>query len=459
MMFKKKLLTSAMATALVAGAMLSSGAQATSISNTGMGQLLIGEMYVARTGDYSTSRIKVINSSDTDAVKAKLVFRSQKHSDECRDLILYLTPNDVAYVDVRLNSAGQPEVWSDDDSILAKRMSSGSLTFASQQTGGFTTAMIAPRTEPKDDTCAMGHVEVVAAYSVTGTVKVQDGGTVTIQRGMSKHSLARVFDTSKPALNAANGNLVTNGAGPNGADYTSRVQLKGEIEMSSAADRLRMPMVAVTSGLNSFITTATAVVTNPTFDTVLSSETGGSETVVGMAFGDGVIQPSEMVTDIEGALLARTIHSVYEQGVNNALVTFPTKYRHITAGRYSGIGATYEAPFTAIGRMPYALSLWDNQENIGVASATEICVVSPCPVDAAKTDEFKKEVNFDAVNGDAATGWNPSTGWFRFTLNNVAGTDHFGKVWATGLGAPAVASTHFYKSGMTQSVIVPMGRR
>ncbi len=227
MIFKKKLLASAMATALVSGAMLSGGAQAVSMSNTSVGQLLLGDMYVARTSDYSTTSIKVINTSTTDAVKAKLVFRSKKHSDECRDLILYLTPGDVAYVDVRLNATtGQPEVWSDDDSILASKKSDGTAVFASQLAGGVTFPMVAPRTEPLADTCAQGHFEVVAAYAVGGTVTNLLSGlpNVTIAQGMPKHNLIRVFDTPKTTLNVP-ANNITNNAIASGADFTARVPL------------------------------------------------------------------------------------------------------------------------------------------------------------------------------------------------------------------------------------------
>ncbi|GAB6041089.1 hypothetical protein JCM17961_17630 [Endothiovibrio diazotrophicus] len=109
-MFKKKLLGSAIAGVLVSGSFAASNAMAVEVSNTARGGVLLGSMYVARADDFNTSRVKVVNPSTTDAVKAKLVFRSKMHSDECKDMILYLTPGDVAYVDVRLDANGSPEV-------------------------------------------------------------------------------------------------------------------------------------------------------------------------------------------------------------------------------------------------------------------------------------------------------------------------------------------------------------
>jgi len=479
MMFKKKLLASAMATALVSGAMMVGGAQAVTMSNTSVGQMLLGDMYVARTTDYSTTAVKVINTSTTDAVKAKLVFRSKKHSDECRDLILYLTPGDVAYVDVRLNATtGQPEVWSDDDSILAKKMSDGTAIFASQVfngaamvgsvstpvavgTGlptGVAFPMVAPRTEPTQDTCAQGHIEVVAAYAVGGTVTNLVSGlpNVTIVQGMSKHNLIRVFDTPKEAPSGAELNVpannITNNAVANGAGFTARTRLKGNVEIKSGNDRLMAPMLAVREGINARSGgVSTDVVNNPAFDVSL-----GAETFIGSAFGDGVTQPTEMLGDIEGALTTNRLFNVYEQKATNFEVTFPTKYRHIVTGRYSGAGATYEPPFESRGEVAYGVSLFDNQERSAPGTIAELCVVSPCSVPVVSGNYLIHEVNFEAILGNA--GWDPLSGWYNMTLVNRAGLDQYGYTWVSGIGAPASGYTHFYKSPLAQSVISPMGR-
>lgn len=454
MMFKKKLLASAMATALVSGAMMAGGAQAVTMSNTSVGQMLLGDMYVARTTDYSTTSVKVINTSTTDAVKAKLVFRSKKHSDECRDLILYLTPGDVAYVDVRLNATtGQPEVWSDDDSILASKKSDGTAVFASQVAGGVAFPMVAPRTEPAADTCAQGHFEVVAAYAVGGTVTnlLSGAPNVTITQGMSKHNLIRVFDTPKTMLNVP-ANNITNNAVANGAGFTTRTRLKGNVEIKSGSDRLMAPMLAIREGTNARSGgVSTNVVNNPTFDVTL-----GAETFIGSAFGDGGVQPTEMLGDIEGALTTNTLFNTYEKSATNFEVTFPTKYRHIVTGRYSGAGATYEAPFETKGEVAYGVSLFDNQERSAPGTVADLCVVSPCSTPVVSGMYLIHEVNFEAVLGN--TNWDPASGWFNMTLANRAGTDSYGYTWVSGIGAPASGYTHFYKSPLAQSVISPMGR-
>lgn len=453
MMFKKKLMASAMATAMVSGALMAGGAQAVTMSNTSVGQLLLGDMYVARSTDYSTTTVKVINTSTTDAVKAKLVFRSKKHSDECRDMILYLTPGDVAYVDVRLGANGQPEVWSDDDSILASKKSDGTAVFASQIAGGISFPMVAPRTEPAADTCAQGHIEVVAAYAVGGTVTNLLSGlpNVTIVQGMPKHNLIRVFDTPKTMLNVP-ANNITNNAVANGAGFTARVKLKGNVEIKSGNDRLMAPMLAIREGANVRTgVVSTDVVNNPTFDVTI-----GAETFIGSAFGDGGVQAAEMLGDIEGALTTNKLFNIYEKNATNFEVTFPTKYRHIVSGRYSGLGATYEAPFETKGEVGYSVALFDNQERSAPGTVTELCVVSPCSTPVVAGMFLIHEVNFEMLSGNA--NWDPTSGWFNMTLANRAGLDSYGHTWVAGEGAPASGYTHFYKGGLTQSVISPMGR-
>ncbi len=196
---------------------------------------------------------------------------------------------------------------------------------------------------------------------------------------------------------------------------------------------------------------STAVVNSPTFDVNL-----GAETFVGSGFGDGVVQPVEMLGDIEGALTTNKLFNVYEKGATNFEVTFPTKYRHITAGRYSGLGATYEAPFQAKGEVGYSVSLFDNQEHSAPGTVSDLCVVSPCTTPTAAGSFLIHEVNFEVLGGNAA--WDPASGWFNMTLANRPGLDSYGFTWVAGAGAPASGYTHFYKAGLTQSVISPMGR-
>lgn len=485
MMFKKKAMASAMTAALVAGAMLSSGAQAVRISENEVGQLLLGEMYLARTSDYSSTEIKVVNTSLTDAVKAKIVFRSKKHSDECKDLILYLTPGDVAYMTVRLGANGQPEVFTDDDSLLAQRMSNGSAVFASQLASsgqavgtvlsgttaspssyvasmdgkvGVAYPMVAPRTEPAADSCAQGHIEVIAPYAVTGTVTNLASGlpNVTITRPMSKFDLLRVFDTSKTSLNVAANNVTNNDAIPanNGANYSSRVQLMGSVVIGNANDRLMSNMVALRDGANPRTGgVVTHVVTSPTYDESYI------ETFIGQNMGStsrGSLV-TDMAWDFDGALATPRLFNLLAVNGTNNETTYPTKYRQIVTGRYSGTGATYAPPFRPDGSMQVATTTFDNQENSAPGSTTTLCITSPCSTPTVGMNSHVHEVEFSAVGA----GWslNGSTsGWYNLAFTNFPGLDRLGYTWVGTEGAPAIGYSHFYKTGLTQSVVSRMGR-
>lgn len=461
MLFKKNVIASALAAAAVTGGMVGS-ASAVTISNTDVGQVLLGEMYIARATDYKSTRVTVINSSLTQAVKAKLVFRSKKHSDECKDVILYLTPGDVAYVDVILNSAGQPAIRSDDDSILSVRSSDvAQIRFASQVP--LESPMVAPRTEPAADTCAQGHVEVIAAYAAQGTVSVSTGTPVTVVQGMSKFNLLRIFDTTKDQLNALNAGLcrVTNdgSAGCDGADFNSRVRLKGTMEIANGTvDRLLGDMVALFSGANANTGGVTTHnVTNTSFDVTV-----GAETLIGQGMGlptdAGIVQSTSKLWDIEGALSTAQLFNGYTKGGTSFEVTFPTKYRHIATGRYSGTGATYTPPFFTRGEIQYAASLFDTQENSAPAQVTDVCIVSPCSVTVTPANFLIHEVNYEVLSGTST--WDPSMGWFRFSLTNLPGVDTVGtgQTWTAAMGAPSIGYGHYYQAGLTNSVVSRLGR-
>lgn len=466
MMFKKKLLASAMATALVTGIMVSGGAQAIRISEQGDGQVLMGPLYMAMAPAsgvvYNNTRVRVVNSSLTNAVKAKVVFRSKKHSDECFDAILYLTPGDVAYMDVRVlaGSTNNAQVWSDDDSLLASRDSAGNIKFASQISGGVTWTMTAPRTEPTADSCAMGHIEVVGAYAVSGTVAVPAFGTtpatnIVVKQGMSKFDLIRIFDVPKANLNAVNTNATLTNVVSDGANHASRVQLKGMalISRTDGGDRISVPMTALRDGTTPNVAVSNnSVITNPTFDVVV-----GQETVMGGSFLAGAV--SDALVDIENALSETnsSLYGFYENSNNAASygigmgVTLPTKYRHLN-GQYTAAWA-YNAPFTTKGLFNYGVTLYDNQENSAPAQVSPVCIVSPCPVNVVTPNTMDMEVNYFSLTGSST--WQPTSGWVNLTMTpGAAGaTDN-----TVGFGIPAIGYLHYYEAGVTRSVIDTMSR-
>lgn len=81
------------------------------------GDVLLGQIYQTQ-WNYDTI-IKVINTSATRAVVARVTFRSALCSAEVLDFNIYLTPTDMWEGVVRMNAAGLAEIYSTDDSVIA----------------------------------------------------------------------------------------------------------------------------------------------------------------------------------------------------------------------------------------------------------------------------------------------------------------------------------------------------
>ncbi|GAB6041090.1 hypothetical protein JCM17961_17640 [Endothiovibrio diazotrophicus] len=314
--------------------------------------------------------------------------------------------------------------------------------------------MAAARTQPTSDTCALGHVEVVGAYTARGVITLTDGTSVTVRQGMSKFDLKRIFDTSKTLLNTASNNVTNNanytGGVNDGADYNTRAQIFGNIEISGSSDRLLLPMIALDSGANGHTAGVTThVIDNTDFDVAV-----GAETNIGSGFANTV--SGDNLNDIEGALVASNVSEVYTSGSESTFfeITFPTKYRHIISGRYSGNGAVYEAPFHTDGSVQYGLSLFDNQENSAPVEVTSLCIVSPCTVSTTPGEFLIHEVNYEMISGSST--WNPESGWFNFALSANGGTDSQGYTWPVSEGVPTIGYAHYYNS--TGSVTAPLTR-
>ncbi|MFC4161829.1 hypothetical protein [Chitinimonas lacunae] len=505
-MMKKKILPSAVAMTFVAGLVASVPAHAVRMSENGAGQVLLGTQYVltniAGGENYTNNSIRVLNPNTTNAVKAKLVLRSKKYSLECFDTVLYLSPGDVAVVNLSVNSTaadgavGKLRVTSQDDSILSRRLTDGTLVFASQMdaTGKFIAPFAkvvdentlasfkAANVAATEDTCLQGHIEVVGAYAAQDLVSVSAGAPVQVIQGMSKHNLARIFDTSKSQLNALNANttrITNNSTGfadreTRVDDYSRRVQLSGVVEISKADDRLLTPLIALREGINPNTTSlSTPVISNPVFDVTV-----GSETFLGSTFDDALTtNPSAIngdnINDIEAALATSSLRGFYENVAGQrsvlAALTFPTKYRHILgAAPFTG---KWGEPFynDASGSIAYGATLFDEQERSGVAGVGEVCVVSPCPIVTPTGQFLNHEVNFPVVISSAdGTGFNPANGWYNMVLTGVGGLPRYSNPLGGAAftapayaGIPTIGYTHYYQivgGRISRSVVEPLVR-
>jgi len=202
-MFNKKILAVAIAAATTVGTIAQVGAM--ELSEKGLGQALIGPVYV--TGQYDTgykTQITVVNTRTDAAVKAKVVFRSHVDSIEVLDFILYLSPGDVWRGTVN-GTIDNGSIYSNDDSMRVNDNADG-IGGKGGDEADINAAFNTPTTGfmyGSTDNNSWGHVDVLGVYAVpVGTYtmsKARDYGTgststVEVKRTMSKAALAALFD-------------------------------------------------------------------------------------------------------------------------------------------------------------------------------------------------------------------------------------------------------------------------
>ncbi|WP_353571696.1 hypothetical protein [Candidatus Albibeggiatoa sp. nov. BB20] len=367
---KKKLLPSVMAAALATGVAFSGSASAIHLAEDGLGQSLLGPIYLAN-GVYST-KVAVVNTRNDVAVKAKIVLRSSVNSDELLDFICYMTPSDVCRFEIK-QEGDKVYLTSDDDSVLSpaeqgdssvttvNSLAKASATFASINT--LSQELYDWRLTGTNDTTTMGHIEVFGVYGVKGNVVGYDSvGTETnilIKEGMSKFDLAKIFDTPRYSYHydslfhrqiaSSNSLALSNVAVHAPTEKTERnsgvdapwgtlasskirstdsawVALTGSVSIENNVDRIgyRIPALAgsvgdevdapyvVPTSLSDVSSTAVwdgLVIANPEFDVTI-----GKETLIGNQFGissTSVVNLSKVV-EIETALAASNLEATYE---------------------------------------------------------------------------------------------------------------------------------------------------
>lgn len=494
MKLKKKLLSSAMAVALATGVGFSGSASAIHLAEDGIGQALMAPVYLAN-GDYST-KVAIVNTRTDVAVKAKVVLRSYLTSAEVLDFICYLSPGDVCRFEIR-NVNGQATLWSDDDSIKSSPNTFASVSPVNQA--------LFDQNLGNGDNNELGHMEVIGAYAVKGDI-VTPSGTVKVYRGMPKPALARIFDTPRATLAGLGTNQnesasfgvgrvvngvcsvapAANGGAPCDANGNAPstlirstdptwVRLSGFMELSNASDRMgyRIPALAGEIWDN---TPATApadqlqgfdgrVISNPAYDA--QGGEGAAETAVGFGWGGvspgfGAVPNYDNIIEVEHALAVTNLKGSYEDdsnstpaGVNRTrmVVTFPTKYRHITDICKTGFvrdvprNVLYSPPFQTNGNVIFSLGSYDNQEhNISISGG----VFSGGPV--APVNNLPAEVNYFLPSwpATAAGGNNFESGWFDMGLTPRAGCSY--------PGLPALGFMHkYHQSGnsFSNSWLVP----
>lgn len=386
---KKKFLAAAIGAMLVAGS-----ASAVQKSKDGVGDLLLAPAYMIG-GDMSTN-IKVINTSSTQSVVAKVIFRHPVTSAEVLDFLIYLTPSDVWTADVTCAAADangtctKSVVTSKDDSMQSDGGDFGSAT----------TAAVIVSDASTNGRAALpnqGYFEVVmsSAFDVT-----------PFKPGVKKADLLKAH-TDSP-------DLVAVASTPN--------VLTGAVTISAGAiGKATLPMVA------------------------LEDYDNNTKAIVGRLTGldDPVARTS--VADVEDALWVNNLSVPYQMaagGFSIALFNFPTKltYNNVTDGQYPFAANTFNADGSvkAYGKICINADVYDNFENTIIGATFN---VSPLPVAAATClDEMQWLVfGSNIATKDFSEGW--ARVRFQSPTNAVAQVRLPAQSANTGRsGAPAIVS-------------------
>jgi len=439
--FKKKLLPSAMAAALVGGGIgLSNTASAIEVAADHTGQALIGAVYIAegkhadgRTVATGTTHIRVINPSNDHAVKARIAFRSKVDCVEVLDFILFLTPGDVWYASIELGDDGEAYIVSNDDSMYSLPYDD---FFASEEGKAVRFKLFDDRMNTSYDYNEMGMFEVVAAYSASGQVIVPDGTVVDIYRTMSKRSLEKVFRAQTQTLlelNGCGGSGLLNRECPINLDPDG-IQLRGEVDISLDIGGTMQDFSYIVTALDEGtdvvgdFDNSPLLVRNSRFDVMTSGSLN-----IGSGFGNSVLDwNGHTYYEIERLLAASSLVNSYNKG-DITFVTFPLRYNHsfgdLNEVLFSGL--LPPPPYNATGSVNYTIRHFDNQEN-GVIDPGLIvsggCIGDDCSTETITScvEWFMPDFQFDS-------------GWYSLDLVENPGAGY--------RGIPALAYTMNFSEG------------
>lgn len=206
--FKKRYVAAAACALAMVG-----GANAVEVSRTGTGDFLIAPAYFI--GGGMSTDLKVINTSATDSVVAKVIFRHPVTSAETLDFLIYLSPSDVWTGSVSCEAADangnctRSVVFSADDSMQLE----GQVTFASTANP----ARIVSDTNGVSGRVALpnqGYIEVLmsSAYAVApnrpgvakaNIVAAHENGALDIAAGATPNVLTGMVTAVAPGVGAA----------------------------------------------------------------------------------------------------------------------------------------------------------------------------------------------------------------------------------------------------------------
>jgi hypothetical protein len=362
------------------------------------GDVLIYPVYF--TGDGWSTKFTVINTSLTQSVVAKVIFRSMSRSQELLDFFIYLSPTDVWTGTIYQNTSdNRVYVTSEDDSV---NNNSGGMSFASP-------------TDPLDislvdvcpgDIATVGYVEVIEAWSAYL-------GNPPVAKSLIKGVYQTWFNT---------GNIAPTTVLYSGTTYNIDLPinvLTGSEEISNSYNGDFFSLNATV--LKNYDSWQRMTVT---YETKLGEDANNT------------------LTEVEAALAKNNLAIPYytgSLGYTMAVVTFPTKlagFANCTWGFLGTYSGFYNVPFT--------LTAFDLEEN------TVVITTDFSPV-VISSNTFPFEVNQILASDFSSAIGNFTEGWMLINMNSGASTGStrscLGCLDITYTGAPAIGhSMRFYSA-------------
>lgn len=351
-MFKKRVIAAAACALAMAGA-----AHAVQVNPEGTGDFLIAPAYFIG-GDMSTN-LKVINTSKTQSVVAKVIFRHPVTSAEMLDFLVYLSPSDVWNGTVSCQAADaagtcvKSVITSADDSIQLEN----SATFATAENPAHIVSEGDAGTTGRTALANQGYIEVVmsSAYNVFPN-----------RPGVKKTDIVTAHEAAGVQV---------------GVNATPNVLTGSVTAVAPGLGAATLPMLALAD-----------------FDNAVKLQVGGNTGL------DGGGQRTS-VFDVEEALWTNNLAVPYAIGADKlSLVTFtfPTKltYNDVVPQPGQPLVVDGQYPFTPKGQVCVNIGeVFDNSENsLGLN-------VSPLPAPKC-VDEFQwLQFGSDIKTGVFTDGW------------------------------------------------------
>lgn len=341
-------------------------------AGNGVGDALIFPVYAAA-GNLKTN-LRVINTSSTYSVVAKVVFREPNTSCEARDFFIYLSPNDEWTADI-VDMNGSTTITSNDDSSPEVPLSVSMATTCNGYSAN------------------TGYVEVYGVAAMTFTDS--NGNTLTgpISKGLIKQGYSTLYSGTS-GLSFLSDPMGGNATCVNHASmqvtysdkiygmtyYPSQNTMAGVEEIKDPTMNLVMPMVA-TALANNCNTQRVSVFEETRWDN----------------YGYN----SEF--EVRAALAKSAIHIPYRQDANNAtfaVFNFPAKLSCCLSGGSACDGVLSTGDTCDLSKTygtSIAQNIYDLQEN----TTTTTTIYSPAPPGA----KIEKEVYIGQLTPPFAEGW------------------------------------------------------